>query len=127
MTTPTTTQPVMLPANFPSLIPSYTFSFRIGGPTSPVGALSRGQPLTVVHIVRGTVSTEPPAPQTSSSSTPSGGAASAAGTAGAAGASNTRTDGVVRLEATVRGMGIDYVRNDPDGGRMRLDAGVVVE
>lgn len=32
-----------------------------------------------------------------------------------------------RLEATVRGQGIDYVRNDPDGGRMRLDAGVVVE
>lgn len=35
--------------------------------------------------------------------------------------------GVVRLEATVRGQGVDYVRNDPDGGRMRLDAGVVVE
>lgn len=74
-----------------------------------------------MHIVRGTVSTEPP--QTSSSTSSSG----AGSTAGAAGANNLRTDGVVRLEASVRGMGIDYVRNDPDGGRMRLDAGVVVE
>lgn len=38
-----------------------------------------------------------------------------------------RVHEVVRLEATVRGQGIDFVRNDPDGGRMRLDAGVVVE
>jgi hypothetical protein len=38
-----------------------------------------------------------------------------------------RDDGVVRLEATVRGQGVDWVRNDPDGARMRLDAGVVVE
>lgn len=35
--------------------------------------------------------------------------------------------GLPVLEATVRGQGIDYVRNDPDGGRMRLDAGLVVE
>lgn len=113
MTSTTTTDPVMLPTNFPTLTPSYTFAFRIGGPTSPVGALSRGQPLTVVHIVRGTVSTEAPAAD--------------GGNVGAGASTGERTDGMVRLEATVRGTGIDYVRNDPDGGRMRLDAGVVVE
>ena len=31
------------------------------------------------------------------------------------------------LNGEVRGQGLDYVRNDPDGRRMRLDAGVVVE
>ena len=31
------------------------------------------------------------------------------------------------LNGNVRGQGLDYVRNDPDGRRMRLDAGVVVE
>ena len=33
-----------------------------------------------------------------------------------------------RLTASVVGAGgVDYVRNDPDGGRMRLDARVAVE
>ncbi|ETN36524.1 uncharacterized protein HMPREF1541_08802 [Cyphellophora europaea CBS 101466] len=108
---PPTTTPITVPTNFPSLIPSYTFNFRIGGGASPVGGLTRGSPLTVVHIVRGTVSTEPQ-PQSQSQSQSQAGRSD---------------DGVVRLEATVRGQGIDYVRNDPDGGRMRLDAGVVVE
>jgi hypothetical protein len=107
MSSITTGLGVPLPTSFPILVPSYTFSFRIGGPTSPVGAFTRGQPLTVVYIVRGSVRTEGPA----------GGGAE----------SWEREDGVVRLEATVRGQGVDYVRNDPDGGRMRLDAGVVVE
>ncbi len=31
------------------------------------------------------------------------------------------------LNGEVKGQGLDYVRNDPDGRRMRLDAGVVVE
>jgi RNA polymerase I-specific transcription initiation factor RRN6 len=101
MTTPTTaTAAIPIPTSFPVLVPSYTFSFRIGGPTSPVGAFTRGQPLTVVSIVRGSVRTE---------------------------ANREGAEEVVRLEATVRGNGVDYVRNDPDGGRMRLDAGVVVE
>jgi hypothetical protein len=35
--------------------------------------------------------------------------------------------GQVPLHGELRGQGLDYVRNDPDGKRMRLDAGVVLE
>jgi hypothetical protein len=105
-------------ANFPVLIPHYTFRFHLGGPTNQVGGLTRGQPLTVVSLVDGTVTT---IPSDESAATP---------TAGLVGPSAHRTAEPViipRLNARVRGQGIDFVRNDPDGGRMRLDAGVVVE
>lgn len=70
--------------------------------------------MTVVAIVRGSVSTEA--------------AAAPAASVEREGGDVVEAEHVpVRLEATVRGQGVDYVRNDPDGGRMRLDAGVVVE
>lgn len=33
----------------------------------------------------------------------------------------------VRVDARLRGQGVDYVHNDPDGGRMRLKSDLVVE
>ncbi|KPI37950.1 uncharacterized protein AB675_3107 [Cyphellophora attinorum] len=116
-------------ANYPSLTPAYTFNFRIGGPASPVGGLTRGQPLTVVHIIGGRVTSAPrqsDAPLSTGAGGVGGGDGSGSGNTG-----NPReaeaVDELPRLEATVRGQGIDFVRNDPDGGRMRLDAGLVVE
>jgi hypothetical protein len=110
-------------ANYPSLSPAYTFNFRIGGPASPVGGLTRGQPLTVVHIVGGRVSSAPRQPVAAAGD---GGGTDSSGTSSAREVAGDE-DGLPRLEATVRGQGIDFVRNDPDGGRMRLDAGLVVE
>ena len=91
-------------SDFPSLLPAFTFRFKIG-PPSLVGGLSLGRPLTVVPIVSGTVRSEPSWIKDEKD----GGA------------------GQPGLNGEVRGQGLDYVRNDPDGRRMRLDAGVVVE
>jgi Protein of unknown function (DUF3237) len=89
---------------FPSLIPAFTFRFKIGSP-SLVGGLSLGRPLTVVPIVSGSLRSE----ASWTRAIEEGGA------------------GQEELNGVVRGQGTDYVRNDPDGRRMRLDAGVVVE
>lgn len=118
----TTSSPSHPHANYPSLTPAYTFNFRIGGPASPVGGLTRGQPLTVVHLVEGRVSSAPKAADQACQTT-SGNSRSNTATSSAV----DSNDGLPRLEARIRGQGIDFVRNDPDGGRMRLDAGVVVE
>ncbi len=97
--------------NFPALIPFATFQFRIS-PPSLVGSLTRGTPLTVVPINSGTVHTN----DSWHRSAEEGGL------------------GRVRILAQVQGGGahgfggsVDYIRNDPDGGRMRLDSRVVVE
>ncbi|RMZ91322.1 hypothetical protein DV736_g1430, partial [Chaetothyriales sp. CBS 134916] len=107
------------PSNFPTLTPFATFQFRISPPFL-VGSLSRGTPLTVVPIHSGTVRTE----EAWHKQVSEGGM------------------GGVRISAEVVGRGgppvvgelgrgtsasVDYIRNDPDGGRMRLDSRVVVE
>jgi hypothetical protein len=105
-------------ANFPVLIPHYTFRFQLGGPTNQVGGLTRGQPLTVVHLVDGSVTTI---------LTDELAASSTVGDSGSSANNIAERVVIPQLNARVRGQGIDFVRNDPDGGRMRLDAGVVVE
>jgi hypothetical protein len=77
----------------PSLIPALHLTIQIG-PSSPVGSLSRGQPLTVVPLVNARLTSVP--------------------------------GYAVAVEAFSRGQGSDYVRNDPDGSRMRLSSDLVV-
>ena len=116
-------------SDFPSLTPAYTFNFRIGGPASPVGGLTRGLPLTVVHLASGSVRTAPIAVGDEERCAKNDVDGSRRST------DRVKLDekdvrlrlGLPRLDSTVRGQGIDFVRNDPDGGRMRLDAGLVVE
>ena len=103
-TAPPAASPPQPQNNFPSLLPAFTFRFKIG-PPSLVGGLSLGRPLTVVPIVSGSVRSEPSWIREKSE----GGA------------------GQPSLNGELRGQGLDYVRNDPDGRRMRLDAGVIVE
>ena len=102
--TSASTSPTPSPSDFPSLQPAFTFRLKIG-PPSLVGGLSLGRPLTIVPIVSGTVRSEPNWVREEKD----GGA------------------GQPALNGELRGQGLDYVRNDPDGRRMRLDAGIVVE
>jgi hypothetical protein len=108
-----------LPPGFPSLIPAFTFQFRIG-PPALVGGLSLGRPLTVVPIISGTVRTESSWNDGESEDDAEGGIDDKNEVKG-------RRPRRPRLTGTLRGQGVDYVRNDPDGKRMRLEAGVVVE
>jgi hypothetical protein len=107
------TVPSPSPPGFPALVPAFTFQFRIG-PPALVGGLSLGRPLTVVPIISGRITTEPSwndgASEDESKSEV-----------------NEKRPRRPRLTGTLRGQGVDYVRNDPDGKRMRLEAGVVVE
>lgn len=107
----------MPPTDYPSLQPALHMQIKIGG-AFPVGSLSRGTPLTVVPIVGGQVRSEEgfffnTDSNNDNSVLPAGG--------GGGGGGETR------LDAVLKGVGNDYVRNDPDGRRMRLDSAVICE
>jgi hypothetical protein len=91
--------------------------------------------LTVVPIVSGSVRTEgywtrplkPPKAGQGKEGRRDGEGGSGGGGKDGEKAEGEYGAGQVALQGELRGQGMDYVRNDPDGKRMRLDAGVVLE